>query len=55
MYIASQPCHSKLKYCNCQTPRQLANPTQLYLVGEGVDFVFPRKKKKNKKEGTTHI
>ena len=26
----------------CQTPLQLANPTQLQLVGEGVDFVFPR-------------
>ena len=40
----------------CQTPLQLANPTQLQLVGEGVDFVFPRKKegsrKKKKKEGT---
>ena len=28
----------------CQTPLQLANPTQLQLVGEGVDFVFRRKK-----------
>ena len=31
----------KLVAC-CQTPLQLANPTQLQLVGEGVDFVFPR-------------
>ena len=35
----------------CQTPLQLANPTQLQLVWVGVDFVFPRKKnKKNKKK-----
>ena len=25
----------------CQTPLQLANPTQLQLVVVGVDFVFP--------------
>ena len=37
--------------CFCQTPLQLANPTQLQLVGEGVVFVFPQKKKK---KGTTH-
>ena len=30
---------------------QLANPTQLQLVGVGVDFVFPWKKKE---EGITH-
>ena len=29
---------------NCQTPLQLANPTQLQLVWVGVDFVFPWKK-----------
>ena len=34
----------------CQTPLQLANPTQLQLVGEGVDFVFPRKKEEGRKE-----
>ena len=28
----------------CQTPFQLADPTQLQLIGIGVDFVFPRKK-----------
>ena len=28
----------------CLTPFQLATPTQLQLVGVGVDFVFPRKK-----------
>ena len=33
----------------CQTPLQLANPTQLQLVWVGVDFVFPRKNNKNKK------
>ena len=27
--------------CNCQTALQLANPTQLQLVGLGVDLVFP--------------
>ena len=32
----------------CQTLLQLAHPTQLQLVGEGVDFVFPWKE-----EGTT--
>ena len=40
----------------CQTPLQLANPTQLQLVGEGVDFVFPRKKEeegRKKKEEVT--
>ena len=30
----------------CQTPLQLADPTQLQLVEVGVDFVFPRKKKR---------
>ena len=37
----------------CQTPLQLANPTQLQLVGVGVDTVFPRKKEegRRKKEG----
>ena len=34
----------------CQTPLQLANPTQLQLVGEGVDFVFPRKKEEEEEE-----
>ena len=29
---------------NCHTPLQLANPTQLQLFGEDIDFVFPRKK-----------
>ena len=28
----------------CLTPLQLANPTQLQMVGEGLDFVFPQKK-----------
>ena len=32
-----------------QTPLHLANPTQLQLVWAGVDFVFPRKKNKKKK------
>ena len=45
--------HYEFKYC--QTPLQLANPTQLQLVGEGVDFVFLRKeegrKEGRKKEG----
>ena len=36
----------------CQTPLQLANPTQLLLVGVGVEFVIP--KKKNKKN-TPHL
>ena len=34
----------------CQTPLQLANPTQLQLVGERVDFDFPRKKKKEERK-----
>ena len=34
----------------CQTPLQLANPTQLQLVWVGVDFVFPRKEGKRKEE-----
>ena len=33
----------------CQTPLQLADPTQLQLVGKGDDFVFPWRKKKKKK------
>ena len=36
----------------CQTPLQLANPTQLQLVREGVDFVFPWKEGRKKKEPT---
>ena len=35
----------------CQTPLQLANPTQLQLVGVGVDFVFPQEGRR-RKEGT---
>ena len=31
-----------------QTPIQLADPTQLLLVGVGIDFVFPCHNKKNK-------
>ena len=34
--------------CFCQTPLQLAKPTQFQLVGKGVDFVFPRKKKEGR-------
>ena len=34
----------------CQTPLQLANPTQLQLVGEGVDFVFQGKTEKGRKK-----
>ena len=30
----------------CQTPLQLADPTQLKLVGVGVDFVFPQEGRK---------
>ena len=30
----------------CQTPLQLANLTQLELVGVGVDFVFPQEGRK---------
>ena len=33
----------RVVYYFCQTPLQLANPTQLQLVWVGVDFVFPRK------------
>ena len=32
-----------------QLALQLANPTQLQLVGVGVDFVFPRKKEEGRK------
>ena len=35
----------------CQTPLQLANPTQLQLVGVGVDFLFPLEEEGRKKEG----
>ena len=34
----------------CQTPLQFANLTQLLLVGEVVDFVFPRTKEEGRKE-----
>ena len=34
----------------CQTPPQLANPTQLQLIWVGVDFVFLEEQE----EGTTH-
>ena len=50
------------KYCvfpfpipNCQTPLQLANPTQLQLVGVGVDSVFPRKKKEGSRRNNLHL
>ena len=36
----------------CQTPLQLADPTELQLDGVGVDFVFPYHKKEE--EGITH-
>ena len=42
----------------CQTQLQLANPTQLHLVGEGVDFVFQRKEEEEegmKKKNTPHL
>ena len=40
----------------CQTPLQLAHPVQLQLVGVGVDFVFPRKKKKEgRKKNNPHL
>ena len=35
----------------CQTPLQLANPTQLQLVGVGADFVFLLEEKEGKNEG----
>ena len=34
----------------CQTPLQLANPTQLQLVGEGVDFVLPLSQQQEQQE-----
>ena len=34
----------------CQTPLQLANPTQLQLVGVGVDFVFPREEEEQQQQ-----
>ena len=37
----------------CQTPLQLANPTELQLVGVGVDFVFPQEERKE--EGRRRI
>ena len=38
-YFAVVDIVSKLYFC--QTPLQIANPTQIQLVGEGVYFVFP--------------
>ena len=40
--------YTQLNLLFCQTPLQLENPTQLQLVGEGVDFVFPWKKKEGR-------
>ena len=34
----------------CQTPFQLANPTQLPLVGVGVDFIFPLEEEEGRKK-----
>ena len=34
----------------CQTPLQLAYPTQLQLVGEGVDFVLPLSQEQEEEE-----
>ena len=48
-------CYYKLVIVQyCQTTLQLANQTQLQLVGEGVDLVFPQKKKEERKEEGTH-
>ena len=41
-------------FCFCQTPLQLVNPTELWLVLVAVDFVFP-KEGRRKKEGTPHL
>ena len=45
-WVSCSCAHALVWAAFCQTPLQLANPTQLQLVGEGVDFVFPWKKKK---------
>ena len=37
----------------CQTPLQLADPTQLQLVGVAVDFVFPSKEEGRREEEPT--
>ena len=37
----------------CQTPLQLADPTQLQLAGEGVDFVFPQEEQRRKEQEPT--
>ena len=46
-YFAVVDIVSKLYFC--QTPLQLVNPTQLQLVGEGVDFVFPLEEEEEEK------
>ena len=38
----------------CQTPFQLENPTQLWLVWVGVDFVFPRRKEGRSTQSNPH-
>ena len=42
-----------MKYC--QTPLQLANPTDLQLDWEGVDFIFPCHKKKEGRRNNPHL
>ena len=39
----------------CQTPLQLANPTELQLDGVGVDFVFPCHKKDEEGRNNPHL
>ena len=39
----------------CQTPLRLANPTQLQLVGVGVDFVFLWKKEEESRKKNPHL
>ena len=41
--------------CCCQTPLQLADPTQLQWVGVGVDFVFTRKEGRKKEKRRRRI
>ena len=49
LIVSPQKNFENANHVFCQTPLQLANPTELQLDGVGVDFVFPCHN--NKKEG----
>ena len=42
--------HLLIEFKYCQTQLQIADPTQLQLIGVEVDFIFPCHKKKERRK-----